>query len=83
MQVQAVHGAAPHDVHPAIGHGERASGEIQLQPARERRDVPIQLAGQRGKRRRLPMHAVGRVVRGVAAGIILRGPAPAAGVVQA
>jgi len=41
MQVQAVHGAAPMDIYPAVGHGERASGEIQLQPARERRDVTI------------------------------------------
>jgi len=50
MQVQAVHGAAPHDIYPAVGHGERASGEIQLQPARERRDVTIELACQRGER---------------------------------
>src|SRR6267154_6462547 len=48
----AVHGTAAHEVYPAVRHGERASGEIQLQPAREPRDMPIELACQRRERRR-------------------------------
>ncbi len=75
MKVQAMHDLPRHDIHPAVGHSERFSLEIEFQRARELRHVPIQLALEGRESWRQLMHAAGGVIRREPARIILRGPA--------
>ena len=78
MQVQAVHDLPRHDVDPAIGHLQLAAREVEL-PAISRtmqRGDRVRALSVRERRRQL-VHAARRVVRRVAARVVLRGPAPA------
>src|SRR5882757_6728590 len=81
MQVQPMHGVPRHDVEPAVGHRKFPACEIPLDGLREGLDVTLQLAFQILKRRRHLMQFMRRTVRGVAAAIVLCGPAAAGSVV--
>src|ERR1700728_268545 len=83
MQMQAMDCALAHDVDPTVGHGQGAPPQIEAERARKARDARVELARQRGEGRRAPLHAARGGVRGVAARVVARRPAPSGGIVRA
>jgi hypothetical protein len=82
MQVHAVRNLRRHDVHPAIGHRQFPARHVQLERVDERLEMPPQPALQPFERRRGLLHAMGRVVGGIATRIIALRPSHSRFIVQ-
>ena len=81
MQVKTMRSLPRHDVDPAIGHRQFATLEVPIERIRKGLYMTLQLAFQRGKRRRFSLQSVTRTIGGITARVVLGGPSAARRVV--